>query len=120
MKGDIGFSIRDAMDAAEKKSKISGWKAYAWESASGGHIVTGETPAGVYLKGPRKGKDKYNGLNKMTIVVSESELKEAASSYEEETGKCWNCKGGGKVFSGWSAKEGTTYRPCDRCGGRVA
>lgn len=82
-------------------------------------MVTGEVPDGVYTRGPRKGKPRFRrhaGQHHMTIVVSDSEIYSEAAQHESG-GSCWNCKGTGEVWAGWSVAEGTKRRTCGRCGG---
>lgn len=114
---ELSVSIRDVFDAAIEKLGINGWKPYRWEAATGGNIVTGSVPFGVYRSGPRKGQPVFDSTDRKTVVVSDEDVKTRAERYESETGNCWNCKGTGQVVSGWSAKAGTRYKACGRCGG---
>jgi hypothetical protein len=111
-----GFSINDCMEAAEAKVGIEGWKAYQWEDCDDDSIVTGSVPDGVYSKGPRKGKPRFVGKGKR-VIITRVELEARAIAYEAETGKCWDCKGTGQTWAGWSRTEGTKYRECQRCAG---
>jgi hypothetical protein len=110
------FSLNDIMSLAEIKSGTPGWKATKWQAGGGDSIVTGSVPVGTYSRGPRKGEPKFTGPSTM-VVVTRAELETAATAYEAETGRCWNCKGTGQVVRKISVTEGTTYRPCARCGG---
>lgn len=114
------FSMQDAIDVAAKKVGIDGWEGYAWEAADGGSIVRGCVPDGVYSKGPRKGQPKFSnpvcGTEK-TVVVALEELASAAAHHERSTGECWDCKGTGQTWAGWSAADGNRYKTCSRCGG---
>jgi len=110
------FSLNDIMRLAETKSGIPGWKAFRWQAAGPDSIVTGSVPVGTYSRGPRKGEPKFKGKGTM-VVVTRAEKESAATAYEAETGRCWNCKGTGQVVRKISKVEGTTYRPCVRCGG---
>lgn len=115
---DFNFSIKDCHDIAEAKVGIQGWSAYRWTRLEDDALIEGCVPDGVYARGPRKGRPRYNGKNvthQKKVAVTKSELQAAAKAYETAEGKCWDCKGTGKTFSGWSAAEGTTYRPCARC-----
>ena len=49
------------------------------------------------------------------VIVTKAELQAKAAVYETETGKCWDCKGTGQVWAGWSKADGTRYRDCPRC-----
>jgi len=112
-------SIGDVNGVAIKKVGIPGWIPYRWQAADGGDcIVHGCIPGGVFTRGPRKGQ--YNFAHKTQeriIVVTHDEVQAAAVAYETETGNCWDCKGTGQEFAGWSVKEGTKTRPCRRCNG---
>jgi len=110
------FSINDCMKAAETKVAIEGWKAYRWEDCDGDSIVTGDIPDGVYRSGPRKDRPRFKGPGRR-VVITNAELQVIATAYEAETGKCWECKGTGQVWAGWSKAEGTKYRKCQRCAG---
>jgi hypothetical protein len=117
---ELTVSIGDAFDVAVAKLGIEGWTPYRWEAATGGHLVTGAVPFGTYKSGPRKGRPRFdhkNTTDRKTVVVSDEDVKTRAERYESETGNCWNCKGTGQVVSGWSAKAGTRYKACGRCGG---
>jgi hypothetical protein len=108
-------TIGDAMALAESK-KPTGWKAFRWQQADGGHIVTGAIPIGTYRSGPRKGRPKYPKDSQIVVVTTE-ELNAKAKEYEKETGNCWECKGTGLVFVGWSKAEGSKRNTCPRCSG---
>lgn len=118
-KREIQFSIQDIMQVAEAKTEIPGWIAYEWQAMEGGSIVVGCVPDGVYTRGPRKGTprlDTKGCTHRIAMVVALSEMEDRAHKYEAESGRCWNCKGEGKVWSSWSAESGTRFRSCDRCG----
>ena len=110
------FSINDFFAAAELKVGEEGWKAYKWESVEGGSIVTGSIPTGVYRSGPRKGEPRFNGPKRRVIVTSE-EMVTRAAAHEADTGQCWDCKGSGQTWAGWSKEDGTRCRTCKRCSG---
>jgi hypothetical protein len=110
------FSIGDVMEFAEIKVGILGWKAYTWEACGCDSIVTGDIPVGVYKSGKNKDRPKFKGPGRK-VIVTKAEMQEKATQYEAETGKCWDCKGTGQTWVGWSKEEGTRYRACLRCGG---
>ena len=110
------FSIGDYMEAAEAKVNIEGWKAYRWEDCDGDSIVTGDVPNGVYRSGKRKGRPRFNGPGQK-VIVTKAELQSRAATYEAETGRCWDCKGTGQAWVGWSKAEGARYSTCSRCSG---
>lgn len=111
-------SINDAMNIAELKAGIDGWKAYHWTAATGGSLIEGCVPDGVYLRGPRKGLPRFSrpkeGTKKM-VVITELEMDLAAREYEAATGSCYECKGTQKVICGWNRETGHRYEPCARC-----
>ena len=95
------ISFNDAFDVAKTKVP-EGCKPYAVEHVIGGFIINCETKSG----------DEEDDEK---VVVSDSEMNAFAQEYERTTGKCWNCKGSGQAFAGWSKDEGTKTRPCERC-----
>jgi hypothetical protein len=113
---NYNFSIGDIMDFAESKSSIPGWKAFRWEKVGDDSIVTGSVPTGTYRSGPRKGRPKFTGPE-TKVIVTKAELEVTAAAYESTTGKCWDCKGSGQTWAGWSKDEGTRYETCSRCKG---
>jgi hypothetical protein len=110
------FSVSDIEHFAEAKVGIDGWKAYRWERADEDSIITGDIPHGVYKTGKRKGRPKFIG-NGRKVVVTNAEMQAHAAAWEAATGKCWDCKGTGQTWAGWSKAEGTRYRTCQRCNG---
>jgi hypothetical protein len=109
------FSIKDVMEIAERKVGIEGWSAYRWESVGEDSLVTGSIPDGTYRSGPRKGRPRRKGPGDR-VVVAKPEMEATAAAFEDSTGRCWNCKGDGRVVTGFN-KEGTTYQRCSRCSG---
>lgn len=113
-------SINDVMNLAAKKVGIPEWKASVWKAASGGSIVEGCVPDGVYAHGPRKGRPRFSKPKpgtEHTVIVANAELDNAAAEYEAAEHKCWECKGSGQVFSGWSKESGMRHKTCGRCSG---
>lgn len=115
------FSIDDICNYASKKVSIEGWLWYKWEVLDrDSFLVTGEVPFGVYTKGKNKGKHRFGhpkSTNNCRVVVIKSELEAEALSYEQGGKKCWDCKGSGKVWRGWSKDSGTRFSTCPRCHG---
>jgi hypothetical protein len=112
------FSIKDCMSIAEAKAGVEGWQGYRWQAAQDDCIVTGCVPAGIYLRGTRKGQPRYShpkAKDRKQVVVSKAEMLQEAQKYETETGKCWDCKGTGQRYAGWHHIDGTRFRPCVRC-----
>lgn len=123
---EFRFSILDAQRLAERKVGIPDWKAYRWRRMDEGagpvfdSLVIGCVPNGAYSRGPRKGLPRFTPGVKGTrreVVVSASELIEQARIYVRDTGNCWDCKGSGQEYYGWSKATGARYRQCERCGG---
>jgi hypothetical protein len=119
-KAEYRYSIHDAMEVAAKKVGIEGWRGYEWENVAGGQIVRGCVPDGLYTKGHRKGQFRFNkpiiGSDKIVLITSD-DLHNFAVQYEKETYQCWDCKGSGHEFVGWSKDEGLKVRDCVRCNG---
>ena len=119
MNTNYNHSISDATVVAAKKSGVAGWVPYRWQRASGlDCIVYGAVPKRVFVRGKNKGRPDFRTKTQESIVVvTHADLQAAAVAYETETGNCWDCKGPGQEFAGWSVKEGTKTRPCRRCNG---
>lgn len=117
---DYKFSIHDAMQEAAVISGITDWQGYRWEACEGGCIVTGCVPSGVFTKGKNKGQPKFRPAMPGTdrrVVVGTDHMQAVAQLYEAARGCCWDCKGTGEVWAGWSADSGARYRKCTRCNG---
>lgn len=115
------FSMGDAFDLAKTIVGMDGWEPYRWQLADGdGHIVNGCKPSGYYTRGERKGQPKFRpatpGTERM-VAISKRDLEARAAAYEAETGKCWDCKGEGQTWAGWSSEAGHKHRTCARCEG---
>lgn len=113
------FSMRDHMDTAAAMVALEGWEAYRWEVCEGGALVNGCVPSGVYTRGPNKGHPKFRQATPGTerrVVVADAHMADVATRYEA-TGKCWNCKGSGQAWNGWSRETGVRYCTCPRCNG---
>jgi len=110
-------AIRDIMDIAARKRGVEGWVPYKWEAAGDDSIVTGAVPTRTISKGKRKGRPDFTGAKRDVVVVTQAEVEQAASHYERETGKCWDCKGSGQIQVMWSADTGAVHEACARCGG---
>lgn len=113
-------TIKDVMQVASQKATVPGWVGDQWQAARAASIVTGGVPDGVYSRGPRKGQPRLNKWipgTKEKIVVTDAEMNAYAMVYESDHGKCYNCKGTGQEYYGWSRKTGNMLRTCTRCGG---
>jgi hypothetical protein len=105
--------------ARRKLSLSDDWEACRWECIGHPHTKDVLVEMGIprllktgKYKGQRTWKDTKDFRK---CVVTESELADAEAGYERE-GKCFACYGSGEEWAGWSAAEGTKYRPCKRCG----
>lgn len=70
---------------------------------------------GVYVRGPCKGRPKYDGPPR-TAFVAFTEAVAEFERYERDTGRCGTCMGTGELFAS-SGPSGTKYRACHRCAG---
>lgn len=102
-------------NAARRKLKASpDWKAFRFEVVTGGYILTGEVPVGIFKSGPRKGSPKWT-LPGRNVVLSDLELEAEEALYAKTTGNCPSCLGTKETFYSWSKVEGTKNRPCKDC-----
>lgn len=109
--------LRHIETAARRKAGAGEeWKAFRFEAVTGGYIVVGAIPVGVYSRGPRKGKPKWNGTG-TKIVVSDADVKAEADKYVLDTGNCPDCLGTREELQSWSATHGTKTQPCSVCAG---
>lgn len=92
------------------------WRAYRWEVNGRGVYVEGAIPLTVYQRGPRRGQVKWKPrTHEAAIVVLNGQHCAWLTEWEAATGKCHNCSGTTQEWAGWSAKDGSRYRPCRRC-----
>lgn len=118
----LKFTIKDVTNLAIKKAGIEGWMWYQWRSLENdeAHVVTGNVPYGVYERGEKKGRPRFShpkSTHLKEVLVTKQELIHEALSYIERTGRCWNCKGSGQVWTGWSKANGSRFKPCPDCDG---
>ncbi len=101
---------------AKKKIGVEGWEPYAWEKiGTDGLLVTGGIPR-ILQSGPRKGERTWDRKGDQVVVV-QSEVDREFEIYEESTGRCGHCMGGGKTICRISVTDGTEYEPCGWCKG---
>lgn len=70
--------------------------------------------------GKYKGMPNWRKLDKATektTYFSPDEHDEWLKQWEAKTGKCAECAGKGEVLARRSVADGTTYKPCPKCGG---
>lgn len=105
-------TFREAI--AIEKSGIDGWVPFRYELiGKSDTILTGGVPR-VLTRGPNKGQRKWDAPHSQ-VAVTQAEVDAAMAKYESETGNCAECEGACKTVAGWSAAEGTRYRPCAKC-----
>lgn len=103
---------------AARKANRPGWRWCQTERITGGFLVTGDVPKGVYKTGKKAGRVRWGKAEDMQkIVVTDAEIAADETRYESETGACFRCCGNGDVPAGWSKENGSTFRPCPRCQG---
>lgn len=109
------------LQAREKSSLPDNWHPWKFEikdSPYGDFLELTGAICPLYVRGPKKGKPNYEKADMATactVQVGRQEYVEWVAKWEKETGKCAMCNGTGKEFSGWSASDGKTYKPCSRC-----
>jgi hypothetical protein len=82
-----------------------------------GFYLRGAVPIGTYSRGPRKGRPKWPPLGQLQrVVITADEVKQARIQWENETGLCSYCGGGGQQVKS-TGINGTTYRECAACDG---
>ena len=101
---------------AKRKMNIEGWEPYSWESVGpDGTLVKGGIPR-VLKRGPRKGKNTWDGPGDKVMVVS-SEIDAETARYEKETGNCSWCLGKKQTVKSWNHITGETLMDCVLCKG---
>jgi hypothetical protein len=104
---------------AEMAAEHPGWRAYAYEAAHNGVIVTGAVPVGIITRGPREGAPVWGDANDPTtrrIIVDPKAIVAELLALEAETGDCADCDSGGKEVRR-VGPDGVEYGPCRRCNG---
>ena len=102
------------------------WRFYEWEAIRD-HIrgqlvamkVTGAV-APLKSRGVNKGQPNWRKLDRSTrevVYITPEAHREWCVGWEKRTGKCSECAGAGRVFTGWSAAGGTRTKVCPRCRG---
>jgi hypothetical protein len=102
------------------------WDAYEWEAIGRERAsdeaklirVTGAV-APLKTRGKYKGYPNWEKLDRGTVKTAyftPAEHEAWMLEWERKTGKCSDCMGRGERSVGWSAAEGTRYKPCGKCG----
>lgn len=81
--------------------------------------ITGAV-APLVTRGKRKGEHNWSKLDKSTVrefVTSIADHDAFALEWERKNNLCHACHGKGEVLHLWTVKDGTTYKPCNRCKG---
>jgi hypothetical protein len=84
-----------------------------------GYQITGAI-APLVTRGKRKGRRNWEAKDKATIrsvCIAKTDHEQWLDQWEHRTGKCANCDGSGQTLASCSVIDGTTYRPCSKCGG---
>lgn len=122
---DIGITFDDYGKVAQDIVNTKGWAPYRWSFQDpepgkiAGCYVTGSIPDGVFRSGPRKGRPRYTApgaTDSRTVFVPRDTVIASARLFEQK-GQCWNCKGTGEIWAGWSRETGTRQKICPRCDG---
>jgi hypothetical protein len=101
--------------ASRKFTAPPGFAWYRWEAIGPDAVIlTGCVSSGLYAKGPRKGRPKYDGPP-VRLVVTQREYEAEVARYESETGKCARCGGDGQAWAGWHHETGHEFKACRRC-----
>lgn len=79
-------------------------------------LIEGGVPQ-LYTKGKRKGLHNWKGVPLIECILTRAEQDEEARLYEQSTGNCRGCGGGGQESAGWHHEKGNSYRTCRRCNG---
>ncbi len=79
-------------------------------------LIEGGIPR-LYTKGKHKGGRNWKGVPLTECVVTRADQDEEARLYEQVTGNCRGCGGGGQEWAGWHYEKGNSYRICTRCKG---
>ncbi|MFZ4766298.1 MAG: hypothetical protein ACOYMN_15210 [Roseimicrobium sp.] len=110
--------------AREKAGMGEDWKGYHFQClpehpAKTELVTVTGAVAPKKLRGKRKGEtnwDKMDRATKRTVYITLADHDAWVKAWESKTGLCSTCKGTKQEWAGWSAKEGTRYRPCKKCG----
>ena len=73
-----------------------------------------------FMRGKRSGErnwQKRDRGSERTVYITPAEHAAWLEAWSARTGLCRECAGKGEVFARWHHQEGTTYKPCRRCGG---
>lgn len=109
--------------AKEKAGMPDNWHAYAFKclpeySRAHEMVEIIGICAPLKSKGKHKGLPNYKAGDKSTlrtVYLTNAELDAWTLAWEQRTDLCIQCEGTGQEWAGWSAKDGTRYRPCRKC-----
>jgi hypothetical protein len=97
----------------------AGWMWYSARAINGGFLLIGAVCTATFQRGPRKGTINWTKRDRATereILITRADLEARQAQWERETGNCRQCFGTAQEWAGWSAKAGTIFKPCRRCG----
>lgn len=111
--------------ARERAGMPPKWKVYRWACMPPGrpkplYFECVGAVAPPYKSGPRKGRENWKRRDpetERTVYITPAEQDAWEAAWSARTGLCLECTGKGEKVKSWSAKEGTTYKPCRTCGG---
>jgi len=114
---NIDLSFRHYGDAGKDKLRADpSFDFFKFEVIEDGMLLEGSLTK-IITKGKNKGDVKYLPEGCRKTFITRDETVAWCEKYEKETGNCAQCFGKSKVMKSWSAKDGTEYRPCRKCGG---
>lgn len=99
--------------------EFSGWRAVGTHPKYVGvNIIFSETD-GVFSRGPRKGTTRWKSgprRNDIIVFVADAAHDKWLRTWERKNDQCCKCRGSREEAFSWSSTDGTSYRPCSRCG----
>jgi hypothetical protein len=101
----------------DKLSTEIGFDFFRFERIEGDMMLLEGSLTKIITRGKNKGDVRWLPEGERKTVMTADETIVWCEKYEKETGNCAQCFGEGKVMNSWSAKDGTKYRPCNRCSG---
>lgn len=91
-----------AKDDAQKYTKMEGYV------HNGATFKTGKKAGQKKPRSPVPGTERE-------IVFTMADIETLKTEWEASTGKCHQCTGSGREWTGWSADAGNRFKSCTRC-----
>ena len=98
--------------ARRKLNAPEAWRWHALEVVACDTLVTGAVPLGYKRNGDPKWPPRTEDQR---AVVTKAEYEAEREAWTNATGLCYECGGTGQERAGWSAKDGSRFRPCRLC-----